>query len=258
VVFSRWSHQTMGSSFDFAQETGAKQEGRKGSGEKAGLARRAQRSHSTTFRGRCAAPLLALTGCLWRVQTVKGKQIRRSSLSVLRLQLKTPLCRGVLSYVPQTVVVSRIEKVGHANPNQLACFSTYWTLGKPLKCSSCVQRVALFSREIARMMLSAIGNFNSADNIAALIAIGVDRSTTSPLTKSATRNSAIACPWFCKTFLNTSYTQITGTTKCSTSSIAGAKNAAFSPSAKYSNQPEVSTTFIRDLPLPVPRWYSYL
>ena len=73
-------------------------------------------------------------------------------------------------------------------------FLTYLTPGISLKCSSCVRKLAWKSRAVARMMLSAIGNFVSAEILAALKAIGAVRSRTWPLYRSAIRISAAPVP----------------------------------------------------------------
>src|SRR4030067_2101648 len=125
-------------------------------------------------------------------------------------------------------------------------FSMYSTPGRFLKCSSCVHRVALWVRAVARMMLSASGSLCSNDNRAACKAISSLNAANCPRYNMPIACSADSIPRWIQSRLNTSNIQIVGTTRLGSSVRAGAKKSALLPSAKYSNHPLESTTFILD------------
>jgi len=138
-------------------------------------------------------------------------------------------------------------------------FSMYCTPPMPSKSASCVHRVALFARAVARMMLSAMAILNSFEIFAALTVISWVKSAIIPSDMTSMACSAPYSPRWANRRLNTSYIQAVGTTRVLVALTTGAKKLAFVPLAKYSNQPEESTTFIiRDLPFLAGDWCQCL
>ena len=76
---------------------------------------------------------------------------------------------GGLSFAKASTDPLVYEVVGsHGGLSAFSPYRMYRTPSSPRKSESCVQRTALCTRAVARIMLSAIGNFNSREILEAL------------------------------------------------------------------------------------------